>query len=93
MNKQVMTFGKYKGESMESVYEKDPSYIYWAIKQNIESVVSWSKTVISNPTKPENDRGQSITDTIEKCADMVGGYNDFNGSVHPYICGMGHDFI
>ena len=92
MNKNVMDFGKYKGESMKSVYKKDPSYIYWAIKQNIEPVVSWSKTVIYNPINTESARGITTTDTIAKHSDMVGGYNDFNGSVHPYVFGMGHDY-
>lgn len=30
----IMEFGKYKGKSIKEIYEKDPQYIYWLIKQD-----------------------------------------------------------
>ena len=27
----VITFGKYKGKTVEEVYKKDPKYLYWAV--------------------------------------------------------------
>jgi len=35
--KDIITFGKYKGELYDKVAELDPSYIIW-IKENVKSV-------------------------------------------------------
>lgn len=93
MNKQVMPFGKYEGETLENIWNKDKSYIVWAIEKEINVVVEWAKVFNKTQRTVKSSNNDTVGDAIEKYADFVGGYNDFNGSVHPYVCGMGHDHL
>jgi len=33
----ILSFGKYKGETVDAVMKKDPSYIGWALEKNLIS--------------------------------------------------------
>ena len=39
----VITFGKYKGETIQSIYTNDPQYLKWLTEQNLDFLIDWDE--------------------------------------------------
>lgn len=37
----IMTFGMYKGKSLEWIYDNDPDYFLWLVGEEIINVPQW----------------------------------------------------
>lgn len=67
----ILNFGKYKGKKVDYVLQKEPSYIYWMIKQNI---ATFENKVIVELIDNLKDDDDDSDDRYQNDLSIISGY-------------------